>query len=490
MTTSNEHDWKLSLAVDVKEIYNGNPCEQAYHHFTEDAVFQDPPTKCIGLGEIKSSFNSLPKLFDYGLVNYTIFPDFAEDTIKIEMVTRYTPKLIHKDIILDSHLFLKLRGDKVCYMEEKWHGQDNTKEDSWAGKILQAIRRGNAALVHALVSEEPPKKEDKKEAEQKEHKPGYKLPAVLGFEAMGLTIYNRFGFWKHSREWDPKELDVSCYGKTYMITGANSGLGYEASKAVAEHKGTVIMICRNREKGEKARDQIIKETGNDNVELQIVDVARPQQIRAFTTEFVNSGRKLDYLVNNAGCLVHERMETEEGYELTFASHSIHAYLMTEWLLPALERTPGACVLTTVSGGAYPVRVDADDLEFKKPSSYDGYKSYAYQKRAQIYLTEHWAQKYGDKGITFNAWHPGWAATPGVAMAMPKFFLLLAPRSQSQGADTLCWLCITDAAKNVSGKIFFDRKLETPDFKYADTQSTEEEKQRIFDYMQAIKNKYQ
>eukprot|EP01119_Soliformovum_irregulare_P004546 TRINITY_DN1558_c0_g1_i1.p2 TRINITY_DN1558_c0_g1~~TRINITY_DN1558_c0_g1_i1.p2 ORF type:complete len:160 (+),score=55.94 TRINITY_DN1558_c0_g1_i1:99-578(+) len=148
---------KKALAEDVKEIYNGNPNENAYKHFTEDAIFQDPPTKCVGLGEIKSAFNSLPKLFDYKLNSYTVYPDYSPDTIKIEMVTRYTPKIVAKDIIMDSHLFLKLSGDKVCYMEEKWHGEDNRKEDSWAGKIIQAVRRGNAMLVHAMFSEEPPK---------------------------------------------------------------------------------------------------------------------------------------------------------------------------------------------------------------------------------------------------------------------------------------------------------------------------------------------
>jgi len=275
-----------------------------------------------------------------------------------------------------------------------------------------------------------------------------------------------------------------------MITGANSGLGYEASRAIAERRGNVIMICRNREKGEKARDEIIQQTGNSSVELEIVDVARPRMIREFTTAFVNSGRKLDYLVNNAGCLVHERMETEEGYELTFASHSIGTYLMTEWLIPALK--PNGQVITTTSGGAFPVRVDPDDLQCAKAgkAGYDGYKSYAYQKRVQIYLNEYWTNKYGlDTGIKFNCWHPGWSATPGVAQAMPKFFLLLAPRTVAQGTDTLIWLLVTGKAKNTDAKIWFDREVEEPDFKYADTKLEESEKQKIFDYMEGLKNRW-
>eukprot|EP01119_Soliformovum_irregulare_P004569 TRINITY_DN15623_c0_g1_i1.p1 TRINITY_DN15623_c0_g1~~TRINITY_DN15623_c0_g1_i1.p1 ORF type:complete len:200 (-),score=51.15 TRINITY_DN15623_c0_g1_i1:48-647(-) len=157
-STNSASQWKYQLAEEVKEIYNGSPSERAYQHFTEDAIFQDPPTKCVGLGEIKSNFNSLPILFSkYGLEYYRINPDFAPNEIQIEMHTTYVTKVLHKPIRLHSALYLRLNEQgKVYYMEEQWNNQPNQKEETFAGKIMQAIRRGNAKMVHKLISEQPP----------------------------------------------------------------------------------------------------------------------------------------------------------------------------------------------------------------------------------------------------------------------------------------------------------------------------------------------
>eukprot|EP01119_Soliformovum_irregulare_P001301 TRINITY_DN1102_c0_g1_i1.p1 TRINITY_DN1102_c0_g1~~TRINITY_DN1102_c0_g1_i1.p1 ORF type:complete len:364 (-),score=115.36 TRINITY_DN1102_c0_g1_i1:45-1136(-) len=326
---------------------------------------------------------------------------------------------------------------------------------------------------------------------ESDEKSGYKFKSVLEFQWLGLTKYNSMAFKRHAKSFNPEDLKVDATGKTVMITGANSGLGYEATREIAARGGSVIMICRNLEKGTKARDEIVQKTGNNKLELVILDISRPLEIKRFATDFVNSGRKLDYLVNNAGILVHERKETPEGYESTFATHTIGTFLLTEWLMPALMKSPAGAVLITTSAGAYPVRVDVDDLQSlaKPASSFDGYKAYAYQKRCQIYLTEYWTAKYGSRGVTFNTWHPGWSNTEGVASSMPKFFKLLNPRSPIEGADTMIWLILTDEAKKTSGKIFFDREVEgEPDFNKS-TVISDVEKRKIYSQMEALEERW-
>lgn len=103
-----------------------------------------------------------------------------------------------------------------------------------------------------------------------------------------------------------------------MVTGANSGLGLVCAREFARRGGTVHMLCRNQQRGEDARQQIIKETGNDKVELHVLDMGDVKAIRKFTDEYVKSGRSLDVLVNNAGCMIHERKLTPEGLEQNFA----------------------------------------------------------------------------------------------------------------------------------------------------------------------------
>eukprot|EP01118_Nematostelium_gracile_P010411 TRINITY_DN3580_c0_g1_i1.p1 TRINITY_DN3580_c0_g1~~TRINITY_DN3580_c0_g1_i1.p1 ORF type:complete len:184 (+),score=56.39 TRINITY_DN3580_c0_g1_i1:61-552(+) len=151
-------DQRTALANKVLELYNLRPSEDVYSNFKETARFQDPLAKAITLGELKSQFNALPSLFKQAnVLESKINPNYGENLISVDMKVRYVPKLIGKEIMMDSQLLINVDSDnKVTSMEEKWNHQETTKEEdgTW-GKFLQSLRRGQAKLTHALVSETP-----------------------------------------------------------------------------------------------------------------------------------------------------------------------------------------------------------------------------------------------------------------------------------------------------------------------------------------------
>lgn len=106
-----------------------------------------------------------------------------------------------------------------------------------------------------------------------------------------------------------------------MVTGANSGLGLSCATEYARRGATVYMVCRSAERGEEARQKIVEETGNDRVEMHQLDMADSKGIKTFAEKFIAENKPLHVIVNNAGCMVHERKRTDLGIEFNFAVNS-------------------------------------------------------------------------------------------------------------------------------------------------------------------------
>jgi dehydrogenase/reductase SDR family protein 12 len=164
------------------------------------------------------------------------------------------------------------------------------------------------------------------------------------------------------------------------------------------------------------------------------------------------------LVLNAGALTHEYTVTGEGNEMTFATHVLSQFLLTRALRPLLEASAPSRVIVVASGGMYTEPLDVDALD-PEPVAYDGTKTYARCKRAQVVLVEEWTRELLDTGITVNAMHPGWADTPGLRTALPGFSRLVGPllRTPEEGADTIVWLAAAPDAADLSGLFFLDRR---------------------------------
>lgn len=271
-------------------------------------------------------------------------------------------------------------------------------------------------------------------------------------DASIVFSFDRAGFERHARGFDPAALDVSLVGRVCLVTGANRGLGLATATGLAARGATVHLLCRGRERGAQARDQIAAKTGNPHVHAHAVDFASLAAVHAFLDGF--DAAKVDVLVHNAGLLPDRRQLGPEGLELTVAVHVIAPFVLTERLRPRLG---GGRVIFVSSGGMYAKRLDVDamlDLEGR----YDGVAAYALTKRAQVVLAEQWAEALREQGTVVHAMHPGWAATPGVETSLPRFWKTMEGRLRTpeQGADTVLWLAIADEPGRSTGGFWFDR----------------------------------
>lgn len=281
------------------------------------------------------------------------------------------------------------------------------------------------------------------------------LSALFGWilDRSILFSFDRSGFLRHARDFDPSDLEVDLTGRVCLITGANSGIGLAAATALAARGAEVWLLCRDRGRGEKAESSIRKATGNERVHLAVVDVSHLQAVRAFVADFEPA--HVDVLIHNAGVLPATRQETPDGLELTLATNVIGPFLMTQLLQPKLAVAGDARVIFVSSGGMYAQKLSLDDLQWTR-RSFDGVGAYAQTKRMQVILTELLARRGTDAGIAVHAMHPGWADTPSVRSSIPRFWELMQNRLRTpeEGADTIVWLAV--AAGLPSGRFWLDR----------------------------------
>ena len=246
-------------------------------------------------------------------------------------------------------------------------------------------------------------------------------------------------------------------GKTAIVTGGNAGLGRICVDWLAAKGASVHMLCRNAERGEKARDEVIEASGNEEVHLHIVDCSVGRQVLDFAKDFAAGGHALDVLILNAGVMVEERKLTDEGFETTYATNLLcGSYLLLDRLIRSLQKASGSRVIVVSSGGMLTKKLDVSKLTGMK-GSFDGTDAYAFTKRGQVYLTERYAAKF--PGIKFVSMHPGWSDTPGVSRSMPGFKDKMGDnlRTPEQGADTVLWLSAVDSERLENGEFYFDRK---------------------------------
>lgn len=196
--------------------------------------------------------------------------------------------------------------------------------------------------------------------------------------------------------------------KVVIITGANSGLGYEAAMRLTERNATIIMACRNMKKAERARDSIIENSDKGNLQLMQLDLADFNSIEHFATKFKEKYDRLDVLVNNAGIMETPRMETKQGHELQFGVNHLGHFKLTSHLMNMLLETPESRVLNQSSVYHQLGNIRFDDINWEKKYSRAG--AYAQSKLANILFSYELARKVEGKGVRSIAVHPGYART--------------------------------------------------------------------------------
>jgi NAD(P)-dependent dehydrogenase (short-subunit alcohol dehydrogenase family) len=199
-------------------------------------------------------------------------------------------------------------------------------------------------------------------------------------------------------------------GKTIVVTGANSGLGFEASRAFARNGARVVLACRNVEKAAAARDDILASAPRANVEIRALDLASLASVRAFADSLVSNHERLDVLCNNAGVMALPRRETADGFEMQLGTNHLGHFALTGLLLPLLKRTSGARVVTQSSGAHRMGRIEFDDLHGRR--HYGRWRAYGQSKLANLLFAYELQRRLENEGVGVIslACHPGYAAT--------------------------------------------------------------------------------
>jgi NAD(P)-dependent dehydrogenase (short-subunit alcohol dehydrogenase family) len=295
-----------------------------------------------------------------------------------------------------------------------------------------------------------------------------------------VLSYGATGYALRRSSWDPADLAVDMSEKVAVVTGASTGIGFATARALALRGAHVVMVSRDRSRGDAARDAVRAAGGTGKVELMLADLGELAEVRRLADELRARLPRLDRLILNAGVLLDEHASTSDGLERAFATNVVAGFGLVTDLRALLANTAGARVLHVSSGGMYTQRLDLEVLQ-GRVTPYDGVVAYAQTKRAQVILNELWAEELADDGIISHAMHPGWADTPGIARSLPRFRRMLRPllRDAEQGADTLVWLAVAQRPGEDSGGFWLDRAPQ-PTHAMRRTQSPATDRQALWE----------
>ena len=246
-------------------------------------------------------------------------------------------------------------------------------------------------------------------------------------------------------------------GKVCIVTGSNSGIGKETALALTGMGATVVMAVRDLQRGEEARNEILKRTGKDTIDLMICDLSSTQSIRQFVLEFSTKYDRLDVLINNAGAGCHERQITEDGFERSLAVNYLGPFLLTRELLPILENSAPSRVINLSSGLHRRAKIDFDDIQSER--NYNGMRVYESTKLMLLMYTYELARRLDGTGVTANVVLPGFVAT-NLGANMGGFrnkimFKMMRPFqiNPEKGAETSVYVATSPELESVTGKCF-------------------------------------
>ncbi len=277
------------------------------------------------------------------------------------------------------------------------------------------------------------------------------VSVVGSFSSIGFAVRQALYGWS-------RPAPGSMRGRTVAITGPTSGLGRAATDALAATGARIVLIGRSEERLRGVRDALVAAHGEDRFPIVVADMASLASVRGAVERILATEPSLDVLIDNAGAIYPERIESPDGIESTLAVLVVGPFALIAGLLPLLRAGDGGRVVCVTSGGMYTQAVHLDDLEWAT-EEFSGPKAYARAKRIQTALVREWGRRLGGSGVTVNAMHPGWADTPGLAETLPGFYRVMRPvlRSAAEGADTAVWLATDPAAGAFTGRLFLDRR---------------------------------
>ena len=235
--------------------------------------------------------------------------------------------------------------------------------------------------------------------------------------------------------------------KTVLITGSTDGIGKQTAHELARMGARILLHGRNQEHGESTREEIIRSTGNNNVEFVIADLASQKQVRDLAAQIHDRTDQINVLINNAGVDMTERQLTEDGYEMTFAVNYLAPFLLTNLLMDLIQNGKPSRIINVSSSVHVKARIDFENLQGEK--SFVGWHAYTTTKLALVMFTKELAERLKGGGITCNCLHPGAVDTKMLRARFPDFKGISLPA----GAATSVYLASSPDVETTSGEYF-------------------------------------
>ncbi|XP_034826001.1 retinol dehydrogenase 12-like [Maniola hyperantus] len=321
------------------------------------------------------------------------------------------------------------------------------------------------------------------------------LLVMLGFIAkfIGGVLLLIFTFFVGLRLWvEPFKQRCKCktrlHGKIALVTGGNSGIGFETAKDLAKRGARVIIASRNDKKSAKAVEIIKEATKNNGVEYRHLDLAKLDSIREFAKNFNNNFDRLDILVNNAGCGEMKEGKTEHGIDYLMQINYIGPFLLTQLLLDKLiVSKPSRIVIVSSFLHAHASLVP-EEITNAKPVN--PYTRYARTKLCNVLWAKELAERV-PQGVTVNALHPGLVMTNIFDNMIPVLrhvliaIIFLVHKTAEEGAQTNIHLCVSPNLENSTGGYFQNCKKIKPSKNAENTDLA----RRLWDETISVINKY-
>lgn len=248
-----------------------------------------------------------------------------------------------------------------------------------------------------------------------------------------------------------------------IVTGANRGIGRAIAEGMARADFRTVLVCRRREDGERAMEEIASRTGNHSLEVVVADFSRLAEVRRAASEIMARHPVIRVLVNNAALARKQREESVDGIELTLAVNHVAAFELTRLLLPALKRGAPSRVVTVSSAAQRQKQIVMDDLQNVR-RRYGGVRVYGETKLMNVLFTRELARRLSGTGVTATCCHPGVIGTDGLLNYLPaplRPLVSVFSGTPERGADTPVWLATSPEVEGATGGYYIKRRLSPP-----------------------------
>lgn len=248
-------------------------------------------------------------------------------------------------------------------------------------------------------------------------------------------------------------------GKTCIVTGGTTGIGFETACRLAAMGARILLVGRRRDAGEAALARLNARVPGAAVEIYYADLARHDEVVRLSTELLAAAPRIDVLLNNAGAIFSQRQMTEDGIERTLALNHLGYFLLTQLLRERLLTSAPARIINVASEAHRGATLDFTDLQYEK--RYSGWKAYQRSKLFNILFTREQARRLAGTGVTVNCLHPGFVATSfgdnneglfRIGLALGKRVMAI---SVERGAETPLYLAASPAVASATG-LYFDK----------------------------------